>query len=79
LAGSAGGLYLNGIPVPDKLPLTLNRGDVLQLHVPGSGGMYAPAARDVQALARDLADGLVTPEAAMRDYGHAPRLDDAAR
>ena len=38
LAGSAGGLYLNGTPVPDKLPLTLRRGDVLQLHVPGSGG-----------------------------------------
>jgi len=78
LAGSAGGLYLNGTPVPDKLPLTLRRGDVLELHVPGSGGMYAPAMRDMQALALDIADGLVTREAAMRDYGHAPRLDDAA-
>ena len=78
LAGSAGGLYLNGTPVPDKLPLTLNRGDVLALHVPGSGGMYAPATRDRQALALDIADGLVSREAAMRDYGQAPRLDDAA-
>ena len=64
--------------MPDKLPLTLNRGDVLALHVPGSGGMYAPATRDLQALALDIADGLVSREAAMRDYGQAPRLDDAA-
>jgi hypothetical protein len=40
--------------------------------------MYAPATRDMQALALDIADGLVTSEAAMRDYGRAPRLDDAA-
>jgi len=79
LAGSAGGLYLNGQAMPDKLPLTLHRGDLLRMHVPGSGGMYAPATRDVQALAFDIADGLVTPEAAIRDYGHAPRRGDAAR
>jgi len=78
LAGSAGGLFLNGEPVPDKLPLTLHRGDILALHVPGSGGMYAPAGRDAQALAHDIADGLVTREAALRDYGQAPGLDDAA-
>jgi N-methylhydantoinase B len=78
LAGSAGGLYLNGTPVPDKLPLTLHRGDVLAMHVPGSGGMYAPASRDVHALALDIADGLVTPEAALRDYRQAPRLGDGA-
>ena len=76
LAGSAGGLYLNGTPVPDKLPLTLHRGDVLQLQVPGSGGMYAPATRDLNALALDVADGLVTREAARRDYGQATRFDD---
>ena len=78
LDGSAGGLYLNGTAVPDKLPLTLRRGDVLALHVPGSGGMYAPATRDPRALALDIADGLVTREAAVRDYGQAPRLGDAA-
>jgi N-methylhydantoinase B len=78
LPGSAGGLYLNGRAVPDKLPLSLHRGDVLALHVPGSGGMYAPRARDARALARDIADGLVTPDAALRDYGRAPELDDAA-
>jgi len=74
LPGSAGGLYLNGVAVPDKLPVTLHRGDVLRLEVPGSGGMYAPSLRDSRALADDVADGIVTTEAAARDYG-----DDGAR
>lgn len=78
LCGSPGGLYLNGKPVPDKLPLILHRGDVLRLEVPGSGGMYAPSARDREALARDIADGLVTRAAAQRDYGRAPELQSAA-
>jgi hypothetical protein len=29
-------------------------------------------------LALDIADGLVTPEAALRDYRQAPRLGDGA-
>lgn len=78
LAGTGGGVYLNGVPVPDKFPVRLRRGDVLQLQVPGSGGMYPPASRNREALARDIADGLVTPEAAVRDYGHAPTLEHAA-
>ena len=76
--GTGGGVYLNGVPVPDKFPVRLRRGDVLQLQVPGSGGMYPPASRNREALARDIADGLVTPEAAVRDYGHAPTLEHAA-
>lgn len=78
LPGAAGGLFLNGKPAPDKLPLSLERGDVLRLEVPGAGGMYVPGERDRRALARDIADGLVTREAAARDYGHAPELRDAA-
>ncbi len=78
LPGAAGGLYLNGVPVPDKIPLRLQRGDVLQLRVPGSGGMYPPAMRDPGALALDIADELVTREAALRDYGHAPAHEHAA-
>ena len=73
LAGSAGGVYLNGEPVPDKLPVTLHRGDVLQLHVPGSGGMYAPA--DARPRRRWRATSPMASsrrEAALRDYGHAP-------
>ena len=72
------GVYLNGKQVPDKLPLRLEKGDVLRLEVPGAGGMYPPAERDPRALARDMADGLVTRAAALRDYGRAAGLRDAA-
>ena len=76
LAGAAGGLFLNDKPVPDKLPLTLERGDVLRLEIPGAGGMYAPRDRDPRLLAQDIADGLVSAAAAARDYGAG--LRDAA-
>lgn len=78
LAGAAGGVYLNGQAVPDKMPLTLHRGDILRLEVPGSGGMYPPDLRDHAALAIDVADGVVTREAALRDYGLSPEVHDAA-
>ncbi len=67
--GAAGRILHNGQEVPDKLPLRLQLGDILTLEVPGSGGMRSPALRDPVSLAADLADGLVTPEAARRDYG----------
>jgi N-methylhydantoinase B len=67
--GMAGGVFHNGNSVPDKLPLILREGDVLALHVPGSGGMHSPSQRDPDALSRDVAQGYVSPEAAARDYG----------
>jgi N-methylhydantoinase B/oxoprolinase/acetone carboxylase alpha subunit len=38
--------------------------------------MYPPNERDVALVTRDVADGIVTPEAAQRDYG--TELRDAA-
>lgn len=78
LPGAAGGVFLNDQPVADKVPLTMNQGDVLRLEVPGGGGMYPPHLRDAAVLRRDIADGLVTPAAAARDYGRAMGLDNAA-
>jgi N-methylhydantoinase B len=75
--GAAGGLSLNGVPMPDKMALTLQQGDVVRLEVPGSGGMHDPCERDPAALARDLKDGLVTPEGA-RDYGTTAGIRHAA-
>ena len=46
LPGAAGGVFLNDQPVADKVPLTMNQGDVLRLEVPGGGGMYPPHLRD---------------------------------
>ncbi len=43
-------------------------GDRLVLHLPGGGGMGDPAQRDPALVARDVRDGLVSVEAAQRDY-----------
>ncbi len=67
--GAAGGNFVNGRPVPDKLPVILQPGDVMTLRVPGSGGMYPPRERDPEAVRRDVENGIVSPEAAARDYG----------
>jgi N-methylhydantoinase B len=66
--GAAGGVTLNGKSIPDKLPVILNRDDRLRLEIPGSGGMYAPQDRDPEAVLRDLETGLISADAAARDY-----------
>ncbi len=43
-------------------------GDRLMLHLPGGGGLGAPAARDPALVARDVRDGLVSAEAARSRY-----------
>jgi N-methylhydantoinase B len=43
-------------------------GDFIRLETPGGGGFGDPASRDPEEVARDFADGLVSAEAAMRDY-----------
>jgi N-methylhydantoinase B len=39
------------------------------LDLPGGGGFHDPLERDPPAVARDVAEGLVSPKAAERDYG----------
>jgi N-methylhydantoinase B len=46
-------------------------GDRLILLLPGGGGMGDPKERDREAIARDVADGLITRERAKADYGWA--------
>jgi N-methylhydantoinase B len=57
-------------------------GERLMLHLPGGGGMGAPAERDPALVARDVRDGLVSAEAARSHYKVAVdaegRLDTAA-
>jgi N-methylhydantoinase B len=50
-------------------------GDVVSFRVAGAGGYGDPGGRDPEAVRRDAADGLVSREAAERDYG--VRLDPA--
>ena len=68
LPGASGGHYVNGERVADKLPALLQEGDVMRLEIPGSGGIYPPEERDPEAIRRDIEDGLITEEAARRDY-----------
>ena len=49
--------------------IRLARGDRLRLETPGGGGHGNPAERDPAAVARDVASGLATPEAARAAYG----------
>lgn len=53
------------------IPLT--RGDVVTIETSGGGGYGDPAARDPQRLARDLAEGLVTPDGAASLYGRSEK------
>lgn len=47
----------------------LNAGDVVSLRLPGAGGYGEAVKRDRRALLRDVRDGKVTIEGALRDYG----------
>ncbi|QEW19553.1 Acetophenone carboxylase delta subunit [Marinibacterium anthonyi] len=47
----------------------LKQGDRVRLVQPGGGGFGRPQDRDPEALRRDLREGYVTPEGALRDYG----------
>ncbi len=52
-----------------KLTMNLKRGEIFRHELPGAGGWGPALKRDLDLVARDLRDGLVTVEAAARDYG----------
>ena len=58
-----------------KLSNRLPAGTSFVLELPGGGGFHDPKDRDPAAVARDVAEGLVTPERALSDYG--VRVDPA--
>jgi N-methylhydantoinase B len=58
-----------GAPLPLKSVTTLPAGSALALSFAGGGGYGPPAARDPVAIAADLRGGLVSRDAAVRDYG----------
>ncbi|MGH7041463.1 MAG: hydantoinase B/oxoprolinase family protein, partial [Acetobacteraceae bacterium] len=71
--GAAGRNVLNpGTPeevlLPSKITRTFRRGEVFRHDLPGGGGWGEPRERDPAAVAKDVRDGLVTPEGAVRDY-----------
>ncbi len=63
-----------------KVTMTLRRGDVFRTELAGAGGWGDPLARDPALIEQDLREGLVSLEAARRDYGvvadgDPPRVD----
>jgi N-methylhydantoinase B len=60
----------NTCVLPSKTKQELRRGDVLTIYTAGGGGCGAPAERDAARVARDVRNGYVTREAAMKAYGH---------
>jgi N-methylhydantoinase B len=67
--GAPSRVEVNGKAVHPKKTIELYKGDVYTVQCAGGAGYGDPAERDGQALARDVADGYVSPEAARRDYG----------
>ena len=72
----------SGRPIRPKGRQTVPPRDFAQLELPGGGGFGNPKERDPERVAEDVADGLITREAAERDYGVAlapdGRVDQAA-
>jgi N-methylhydantoinase B len=69
-AGAAGRLGLaDGRTLPAKAKHWLKPGDRITLRTPGGGGIGDPFTRDPAAVADDVTRGLVSSEAAARDYG----------
>ena len=54
-------------------------GDRLTFGTAGGGGWGDPRRRDRRALEADIRSGYVSPEAARRDYGYAPKHPDQPR
>lgn len=72
--GTPGRVSKNGKPQFPKGKVVLKTGDRLEVETPGGGGWGRPAERSVTDIAKDLAEGLVTREAAQRLYGRSEAL-----
>jgi N-methylhydantoinase B len=70
-AGSAGKVLKNGVPHFPKGKIVLATGDRLAVETPGGGGWGRPERRRQEAVARDLAEGVISRTAAGRLYGLA--------
>lgn len=69
-SGSAGKVYRNGEPQFPKGKVVLKTGDRLEVETPGGGGWGKTSERSAAAIELDLAEGLITPQAARQIYGY---------
>ena len=68
-SGTPGRVGKNGEPQFAKGKVVLNTGDRLEVETPGGGGWGPTRERPAALVEHDLAEGLITPEAARRVYG----------
>ena len=54
--------------IPSKSTTRLERGAIVDVYTTGGGGYGPPSERDVDAVARDLREGVVSPERAESEY-----------
>lgn len=80
LGGHPGALgrFFHDNEVPPLAPFALGRGQRVTLEIPGGGGAGDPFRRRPESVAQDVANGLVSVEAARRDYGVALKADTLA-
>ena len=76
-SGRAGQVSKNGDPQFPKGKVVLKTGERLEVETPGGGGWGPASDRAAAAIEHDLAEGLITPAAARKTYGH-PRSNLAA-
>jgi N-methylhydantoinase B len=67
--GVRAAFLVNGQPGNPYGLTQLRAGDVVVMDAAGGGGYGDPRERDAEAVARDVADGKVSPASAGRDYG----------
>ena len=76
--GKAGKVYLrSGAVLRGKGSQTVPKGDTVVIEMPGGGGLGDPRQRPVERVLADLRAGLVSREAAARDYGVVVGADGA--
>ena len=70
-AGAPGRIRVSGrdADIPGKCELRVEKGERLIFDTPGGGGFGAPQLRDADALAHDVACGVVSNIAAQASYG----------
>src|SRR5436305_8305477 len=66
---------VSGKPIRSKGRQTVMGGDFIRLELPGGGGFGDPATRDADQVASDVADEIISREAAERDYRVALAAD----
>ena len=69
--GVVGTVLLNGRELERFPPIRFRAGDVLELLLPGAGGFGPPSERERELVARDVALGYLSPQAAAVSYPQA--------